>query len=148
MNAKPMAAAFSLIEVMIAILILGVGLVGLTDGITTALRSSKESERQTTAALLAAGQVETLRAQGSLQEETSEGDCGDALPGYRWKQSITSTRIDGLYQIDVSVEDSESDKPIYELTTLLFDPGSYSSVTPAPARTDSARSRRRRGRAQ
>src|SRR5882762_5584731 len=53
---------FSLVEVMCAILILGIGLVGLTQGITAALQSSKESELQTTAALLAAGQIETLRA--------------------------------------------------------------------------------------
>ena len=45
-------AGFSLIEVMCAILILGIALVGLTQGLTTALSSSKESEQQTMAALL------------------------------------------------------------------------------------------------
>jgi len=55
---------FSLIEVMCAVAILGVALVGLTQGITTALGSNKESELQTTAALLAAGRIETLRAEG------------------------------------------------------------------------------------
>jgi prepilin-type N-terminal cleavage/methylation domain-containing protein len=37
-------AAFSLIEVLCAILILGVAMAGLTRGITTALSSTKESE--------------------------------------------------------------------------------------------------------
>ena len=46
---------FSLVEVMVAVLILGVALAGLTEGITTALSSNKESELQTTAALIAAG---------------------------------------------------------------------------------------------
>ena len=48
-------AAFSLVEVLCAIFILGVGLVGLTQGITTALSSNKEAELQTAAALIAEG---------------------------------------------------------------------------------------------
>ena len=39
---------------MCAILVLGVAIVGLTEGVTTALRSAKDGEIQTTAALLAA----------------------------------------------------------------------------------------------
>ena len=62
MNLMNHNAGFSLVEVMVAILILGIALVGLTQGITTALSSSKESELQTVAALFAAGQIETLRA--------------------------------------------------------------------------------------
>ena len=66
-------AGFSLVEVMCAILILGISLVGLTQGITAALRSSKESELQTTAALIAAGQIETLRAEGFVIDGETEG---------------------------------------------------------------------------
>ena len=68
-------AGFTLVEVMVAILILGIALVGLTQGITTALVSSKESELQTTAALFAAGQIELLRAGKDLTDGTGNGDC-------------------------------------------------------------------------
>ena len=67
MNAPLHQAGFSLIEVMVAILIMGIALVGLTHGITTALDSSKESEQQTVAALFASGKIETLRAEGGLE---------------------------------------------------------------------------------
>jgi len=113
---------FSLVEVMVAILILGVALVGLTQGITTALSSNKESELQTTAALFAAGQIETLRAEGGLEDGQTDGDCGDSFPLYRWKQTIAGTDIDGLHQVDVVVENAQSGQTIYELQTLLFEP--------------------------
>ena len=64
MNASRSNSAFSLIEVMVAILILGIALTGLVHGITTALASNKESELQTIAALFADGKVEELRAEG------------------------------------------------------------------------------------
>jgi prepilin-type N-terminal cleavage/methylation domain-containing protein len=114
-------AGFSLVEVMVAILILGIALVGLTQGITTALVSSKESELQTTAALFAAGQIELLRAEKDLADGTENGDCGAVLPLYRWKQTVSPTDIGGLHDVDVVVENSQTGADIYELKTLLFE---------------------------
>jgi general secretion pathway protein I len=115
-------SGFSLVEVLVAILILGVAVVGLTQGITVALQSSKESEQQATAALFAAGQVETLRAEGGLLDGEQDGDCGEGLSLYRWKQSITAAGLAGLHEVAVVVENAKSGKPIYELRTLLFEP--------------------------
>jgi prepilin-type N-terminal cleavage/methylation domain-containing protein len=112
---------FSLIEVMVAILILGIAVAGLTHGISTALGSGKESELQTTAALFAAGQIEQLRAAGGLADKTTEGDFGDGMPLYRWKQTISAAGIDGLHEVEVVIEDSRDGKTIYELRTLLFE---------------------------
>lgn len=122
MKATNQTAGFSLLEVMCAILILGVGLVGLTQGIATALKSSKESELQTTAALLAAGRIETLRADGFVNDGETGGDGNGELSLYHWRQSVTSTRIEGLHEVEVVVENSTTGKTIYELKTLLFDP--------------------------
>ena len=83
MNATRCKSGFSLVEVMCAILILGIALAGLTQGVTTALTSSKESELQTTAALYAAGQIESLRAEGYLSDGETQGDCGEGLSLYR-----------------------------------------------------------------
>ena len=114
-------AGFSLIEVMIAILILGVALAGLTHGITTALGSSKESEWQTTAALFAQGQIESVRAAGGIIDGEDEGECGPGLQLYRWKQTISATGIEGLHNVEVVVENSQSGQAIYDLRTLLFE---------------------------
>ena len=113
-------AGFSLVEVLCAILILGVALVGLTQGLTVALHSSKDSELLSTASLFAAGQIESLRAEGTLEDGEQEGECGEGLSLYRWRQTITPAGIDGLHEVAVVVENAKSGQPIYELRTLLF----------------------------
>ena len=145
MKATTQTAGFSLLEVMCAILILGVGLVGLTQGIATALKSSKESELQTTAALLAAGQIETLRADGFVIDGETDGDGDGDLSLYHWKQSVTSTRIEGLHEVEVVVENSKTGKTIYELKTLLFDPP-ISSVADDSTKKDSGKKKEGRAR--
>ena len=139
-------SAFSLIEVLCAILILGVALAGLTHGITTAISSSKESELQTTAALYAAGLMETLRAEGILIDGETEGTCGEGLSLYRWRESIATTRIDGLHDVKVVVENSRTGKTIYELQTLLFEPTEDSTPKDTSKRKDSKSQKKGGGR--
>jgi prepilin-type N-terminal cleavage/methylation domain-containing protein len=131
-------SGFSLVEVLVAILILGVALVGLTQGITLALGSTKESELQTTAALLAAGQIESLRAEGYIIDGETEGEGDEGLELYRWKQTVSPAGIAGLHEVQVVIEHSRTGKPIYELRTLLFEPAADSSLP-----TDNTTRRRR-----
>jgi len=135
MNALNHNAGFSLVEVMIAVVILSVALIGLTQGITTALASSKESELQTTAALFAAGQIELLRAEPDLIDGTESGDCGAVLPLYRWTQTVKPTGTDGLHDVDVIVENSQTGADIYELRTLLFQIPADSADKAKPAKS-------------
>ena len=141
-------AGFSLVEIMCAILVLGIALVGLTEGITTALSSAKDSELQTAAALVAAGQIETLRAEGYIVDGETEGECGEVLPLYRWKQSITSTSINGLHEVEVVVENSKSAQAVYELRTLLFDSPGDTTWSASGARKDSDRAGRKGGKSR
>ena len=115
-------AGFSLIEVIVAVAILSIALVGLTHGITTALGSSKEAELQSTAAMYAAGLIEELRAQGGITDGQSQGDCGAELPLYRWSASIIGAGTDGLHEVDVSILSARTGQDIYTLRTLLFEP--------------------------
>ncbi len=150
MSARRHNGGFSLIEVMCAILIMGVALVGLTHGMTTALGSTKDSEVQTTVVGLAAGQIETLRAGGVLTDDTTEGDFGDSFPRYRWEQTVAPGEVDGLHEVEVVVKDAKSGAALYKLTTLLFDsdyPGSTASDAKAKLREqEKAKTRNRRGR--
>lgn len=113
---------FSLIEVMVALLLLGIGLTGLVHGLNTALVSSKDAEAQSIAAHLAAGQIELLRADGYILEGETSGEFDGDLSVYSWRQVVTETQPEGLYEVTVIIEKTESGEEIYELKTLLFDP--------------------------
>ncbi len=141
------SAGFSLIEVMCAILILGLGIAGMTHGVATALRSAQQANLETRAALLAAGQIETLRAEGFFTEGTTTGSGPQDLAHLQWDQTILKSNPDGLYNVTVTVHLTNSPKPICELHTLLFDPPasttSSSSQTNNSSRTSSNPNRRR-----
>jgi prepilin-type N-terminal cleavage/methylation domain-containing protein len=131
---------FSLVEVLLAILILGVTLTGMTRGVTTALSASKDVEVQTSAVLIAAGQIETLRAEGFIIEGEEEGSAGK---NYEWKQTVVESTISGLFEVTVTITDTRTDKQIFELQTMLFDvPLDLNSTS----REDEQRNRARGGR--
>jgi prepilin-type N-terminal cleavage/methylation domain-containing protein len=136
MRSARITAGFSLIEVLCAILILGVGLVGLTEGITGALRAGREAQRHTAAALYAAGLLENLRAEGYLTEGSTEGECGAGLAPCRWRQTLTRTDLDGLFDVEVVIEDPRTKHPLGSLRTLLFEVPSTSRLTPAEREAD------------
>jgi len=130
-------SGFSLVEVMVAILLLGIAVAGLTQGITTALMSNKESELQTAAALLAQGRIEELRATTGLEDGEEDGDCGPGLSLYRWHQTIAVADVSGLHEVTVAISHARTGETIYELKTLLFEPPTTSSPSsPAEKRRE------------
>lgn len=137
-------SGFTLLEVMVAILILAIAVTGLVHGITTALASSKESELQTVAALFAQGKIEELRATGILEDGSDDGDCGSILPLYHWRETIGSTEITGLHEVSVVVEHVKTGREIYELKTMLFNPEDDSTAGKSDKNKDS-KSKKKRG---
>ncbi len=142
-------AGFSLIEVMCAVLVLGIGLAGLTEGLATAVRSTRESQLQTTASHYAAGLLETLRAEGLLEDGETEGECETVLAPHRWRQSIAPTDLEGLHDVALSVSDPRTGKTLCELRTLLFEaPGGLLSTNTGGGRAAGGDARRRERRNQ
>lgn len=136
---------FSLIEVLIAIMVLGIAVAGLLHGVSASLVSSKENERQSRAALLAAGRMELLRVDGYFEAGRTEGEFEDAQSLFRWAQTIEETSIPGLFHVTVRVDHTGSDREVYTLETLLFDPPMESTAT---SQRPGSREELQRGRSQ
>ena len=70
--------------------------------------------------MFAAGVIESLRAEPDFTDGTTDGDCGQEMANYRWKQTISPAGVEGLHEVEVTVENARSGQAIYELRTLLF----------------------------
>ncbi|MBN2490887.1 MAG: prepilin-type N-terminal cleavage/methylation domain-containing protein [Planctomycetes bacterium] len=111
---------FSLVETLVATIVLGVGLVGMIHGITAVLEASQVAENYSRAVFLAAEQMELLGAEGTLRAGEFSGDFGAELPRYRWRSTVRESRGAGLFEVTVTVLAAPAEEPLYELTTLVF----------------------------
>ena len=114
-------SGFSLVEALVSLLILGVGIIGILEGLTLSYHTSRDSEGRTAAALLASARLELLRAEGILVAGEDEGDFGEGYEGWTWRESILETPTEGLHEVTVSVHRAPGKEKVHELRTLLYD---------------------------
>ncbi len=84
---------FTLLEVMLAISVLGVALVVYIELITISLRSIQKASNFTKATFLARTKMEELNMENDLPESAASGYFED-YPDYSWKVEITPIEID------------------------------------------------------
>jgi type II secretion system protein I len=98
-------AGFTLVEMIVATVILAVGIVGAAAAFNSATRASAMASEIQIATMLAQQQLSQTetQAQGNLTGGDTEGDFGADYPGYHWKQSISATDYTNLFQVSVTV---------------------------------------------
>lgn len=133
--------AFSLMEVMVAVALLAIALVGLTRGLVTALASSRDSAIHSQAVWVAASRIEFLRADYLPAEGETEGTSGP----FTWKQTIARTATDGLFEVRVEVTRTGEPGALYTLATQIFDPPPSSGESSRERERDRRRERRNKG---
>lgn len=99
---RPGGSGFTLLELMVAAVILAFGIVGVLRAISAGLLSARDASDYTTAAMLAQAQLEQLRWDDTLQNTgTSEGDFGDLYPDYSWQASLESVDLPDIDDSDL-----------------------------------------------
>ena len=120
---------FTLAETVIAVFVLGVGIVGALSIISVALNREEMAKKNTEAVYLAQGEIETLISSNYDSSLLSPGDTSTTTDGYSVRKIIsyvnpdngfnTSTDDLGIKKIKVIVSwGSGSDKNV-ELSTLI-----------------------------
>ena len=109
-------------EMIAALTIFGLGVLGTMEVFTTCLRSTSSSLGYTHAVFLAQQVLEETIAEGTLYAESDSGDFGDDYPQHSWTSEIEETDQTGLMEVRVVVAWTERgrDKE-YALTTLVAD---------------------------
>ena len=121
-------SGFTLIEVLLAVVILTTGISIVFRGFTTGLRAASLAQKETTAVMLAQMKVADveIEAEEGLVLGSEEGDFEeeyeDRFPGYRWLIEIDEPEdelIIGLYEVRVTIfwPDMDSER---QLTITRF----------------------------
>lgn len=128
---------FTLIEMIVATLVLAIGIVGAASAFSAATKASALAADTQTASLLAQQQLEQTETQaaGQLTGGDTEGDFGADYPGYHWKQSITSTDYTYLFQVSVTVTWGPNPPRERTVTTYLVNTQTNTSTSTTTAPT-------------
>jgi prepilin-type N-terminal cleavage/methylation domain-containing protein len=96
---------FTLVEMIVAAILLVVGVVAALACIGAATRSTSLAAEYTTAALLAQQRLAEIEAQpDQLSSGDQQGDFGEAFPGYTWHQTVETTDLSGLVRVTLTIE--------------------------------------------
>jgi type II secretion system protein I len=96
---------FTLVEMVVATVLLALGVVGALACISSATRSTSISSEYTTAALLAQQKLAELEAQpDQIQGGEQSGDFGEEHPTFSWRQQVDSTSITSLMRVTLHIE--------------------------------------------
>ncbi len=82
-------AGFTLVELVVAFLILTVGVVAILELVGQSALNARYAQDKTTATTLAQQKLEELLAQPNLEVGETEGDFGDRYPQFRWRAQVS-----------------------------------------------------------
>jgi general secretion pathway protein I len=104
-NRKSSRRGFTLIEMIVATLLLAIAVVGALAAFASATQSSSTSERLHTVALLAQRRLTEVELQSdTLSGGEQQGDFGEEFPEYRWRQVVEPTEYQNLYKVTLTVQ--------------------------------------------
>ena len=120
---------FTLLEVMIAVAIIGIALVAVLGSQSQSLSLASEAKFNTTAALLAQGKIAEIETESTENLASDSGDFGGDFPNYHWEYTVSGLSaagvdqaLDFLKQIDLTVYWGDTDHYQYRVRLYRFVP--------------------------
>ena len=96
--------AFTLLEIMIALAILSLGVIGLFNQIILISDGTLRMRERTIANWIAMNEITRVRLRASMPDVSEfDGDVEFAGADYRWQARVSETGVDDLRRIDVDV---------------------------------------------
>jgi general secretion pathway protein I len=124
---------FTLLEVMLAVAIVGTALFGIAMAIGRCMDAAKATGDYTTAHDLIEDKVQEFLNETNFVMGTTSGDFGEAFPAYAWSREVTQddSQLPGLYRqtIAVSWRDRGHERGV-EVTSMLYNPNAEGEGVP------------------
>lgn len=113
--------AFTLIEVLAALLLVALVLPPAMRGVGLALEATGQTHRREVAATLGADKLSDLIATGAWSSESTQGDFGEDHPQYRWELTVEDWEGASIQLVEVRVLwESRGTPQSLSLATLVY----------------------------
>lgn len=99
------ARGFTLIEMVVATILLAIGVVAALQCMAASSRTCGVANEYATAALLAQQHLAEVEAQAdTLTGGEQQGEFGDAYPGFTWRQAVEPTDLPAVVRLTLTIE--------------------------------------------
>lgn len=128
-NLRNLSRGFTLLEVMVALLIIALSLTGIAVTMGSMLNNATTLRERTFASWIAQNKIIEVRAAGSIPAlgETS-GFVDYANTEWEWRANVAETGVEDLLRIDVAILRPNTETTIRSVTGFIGEP-----VTPGQA---------------
>ena len=116
--------AFTLVEVMIALGIFFIAVFAILGVMTTGLRNARALQQKTVDAGMVAAELSMTNA---ITEGLDSGDFGNMYPGYTWTRDAYEVGTNGLFQVDIIVQQPSGDLDA-QMSIFLYRPQSQAGA--------------------
>lgn len=114
---------FTLIEVMVALVIVSLALAGVAASMGQMIDTANTMRDRTFASWIAQNQITALRLAGVMPEVgESDGEVDFANTSWTWTANISETGVENLMKVDVTVYYAGFDDPIRQVTGFIGEP--------------------------
>lgn len=117
------AQGFTLIEVMIALVIISISLTGMAVTMGRMLDNATVLRERTYASWIAQNRIVEMRLAGTAPETgTTTGEVEYANTFWEWRAEVSETGVENLYRIDVEVSFPGAEGLIRKVTGFVGEP--------------------------
>ena len=123
MTARRPGTGFTLIEVMVALVIVSLALAGIATSMGQMIDTANTMRDRTFASWIAQNQIAEIRLAGVIPEVGESSDVVDyANTTWEWTANVSETGVENLLRVEVSVSYAGSDDRIRQVTGFIGEP--------------------------
>ena len=123
-NRSERTAGFTLVEVMVALAIVGLSLAAVAASISQMVDAAFAMQERTYASWIAQNKIAELRLANVVPEvSTTSGEIEYAALEWAWRATISETGVGNLFRVDVEVSYAGEDEIIRTVSGFIGEPG-------------------------
>ena len=114
---------FTLLEVLIALMVISISLVAIAGEMISMLNAANTMQERTYASWIAHNKVTELRLANIVPEvSTSSGELEYANREWAWRAVVSETGVENLFRVDVSISYPGGDPIMRPITGFIGEP--------------------------